>query len=218
MAVAAILLASTSAVWAYAHHMYKVRFVEHSPGAFETARREGKPVFLLISAVWCYWCKYFAQHVLDDEEIARYLNRRYLSVFVDHDRRIDLARRYSRGLPMIVLFDPDGRVRQSFAGALAKEGFLSVLKHVEDEVRTAQAQPQAPPARPAAASGPIPVTPEAYQQLRRRMLSLLDEQLDTVHGGFRTGDKHRTEELPRCRPKSSRRARSRGVRSPDRRR
>jgi uncharacterized protein YyaL (SSP411 family) len=189
VAVGAVVLVGTPDVWAYAHHASKVRFVEHSPQTFETARRERKPVFLLISAVWCYWCKYFDQHVLRDDEIARFLNRRYLSVFVDHDRRLDIARRYARGLPTIVLFDLDGGVRQSFAGVLTKEDFLSVLKRVESDIRTERA-PRAPPARPMVASGPVPVTLETYEQLRRGLLTLLDERLDTTHGGFGTGDKH----------------------------
>src|SRR3989442_6528629 len=66
----------------------KVRFVEHSPAAFDAAHREGKPVFLLISAVWCYWCKYFEQQVLTDAEVSKYLNQHYVSVFADHDRRV----------------------------------------------------------------------------------------------------------------------------------
>ena len=57
LAVGGLLLLPGPGVWAYSHHASKVRFVEHSPEAFETARRERKPVFLLISAVWCYWCK-----------------------------------------------------------------------------------------------------------------------------------------------------------------
>ena len=57
LAVGAALLLPGPGTWGYTHHASKVRFVEPSPEAFETARRERKPVFLLISAVWCYWCK-----------------------------------------------------------------------------------------------------------------------------------------------------------------
>ena len=96
----AVLLLPGPGTWAYTHHASKVRFVEHSPEAFETARREGKPVFLLISAVWCYWCKYFDQNALETDEVATYLNRHYLSIFADHDRRMDVTRKYVRGLPM----------------------------------------------------------------------------------------------------------------------
>jgi uncharacterized protein YyaL (SSP411 family) len=169
-----------------------VRFVEYSPEALETARRERKPVFLLISAVWCYWCKYFDQHTLETEEVSRYLNRQYLPVFVDHDRRLDLARRYVRGLPMIVLLDPDGRVRQSFAGALTKNDFLSVLRRVEGEVRGVPppAPREASVPAPAAVPAPLPVSLETYRRFSDALAIFLKEHVDTVHGGFGTGDKH----------------------------
>jgi len=191
-AVGVIVLLPAPAVWAYAHHTSSVRFLDYSPEAFETARREGKPVFLLISAVWCYWCKYFDQNTLKNNEVSKYLNRHYLSIFVDHDRRMDLTRKYTRGLPMIVLFDPNGQVRQSFAGALKKEDFLDVLKRVASDVRTsvAAAQPREPRAGPVVTPNPVPVTPETYQRLRERMLNFVDEHLDIVYGGFGSGDKH----------------------------
>jgi uncharacterized protein YyaL (SSP411 family) len=184
-----VLLLWPAAPGAYTHHASLIRYVEHSPEAFERARREGKPVFLLISAVWCYWCKYFERNALETPEVADYLNRHYVSVFVDHDRRMDVARRHLRGLPMVVLFDPDGRVRQSFAGALRKEDFLSVLKRVEGEARAAPAA--APPAAPAAARpAPVPLTAETGRRLREGLLELLSAELDPVHGGFGIGDKH----------------------------
>jgi len=168
----------------HAHHASKVRFAEHSPATFDAARREGKPVFLLVSAVWCYWCKYFEQQVLADVEVSKYLNQHYLSVFVDYDRRPDLVRKYVRGLPMIVLFGPDGRVRQSFAGVLKKEDFLAVVR------RVITSPPLAADARPVAPPDPAPVTLETYQRLREGMVRFIAEHLDPVHGGFGTGDKH----------------------------
>ena len=162
----------------------KVRFVEHSPAAFDAAQREGKPVFLLISAVWCYWCKYFEQQVLTDAEVSKYLNQHYVSVSADHDRRPDLVRKYVRGLPMIVLFGPDGRVRQSFAGVLKKDDFLSVVKKV------AASPPLATDTGLVAAPNPAPVTPSTYQQLREGVLRFIVENLDTVYGGFGAGDKY----------------------------
>src|SRR5258705_722267 len=161
----------------------KVRFVEHSPAAFEAAQKEGKPLFLLISAVWCYWCKYFEQQVLADAEVSRYLNQHYVSVFVDHDRRPDLVRKYARGLPMIVLFASNGRMRQSFAGVLKKDDFLSVVKHVA-------ASPSLPTETgPVAVPNPAPLSSTTYQRLREGMLTFVAENLDTVYGGVWGGDK-----------------------------
>jgi thiol:disulfide interchange protein len=54
-ALALVLLASPSA--AFAHQDSRVRFREYSPAIFAQAHRDGKPVFMLINAVWCYWCQ-----------------------------------------------------------------------------------------------------------------------------------------------------------------
>ena len=59
LALTAATVVLASVAWGYTHHASKVRFVEPSPLVFDAARREGKPVFLPTSAVWCYWCKYF---------------------------------------------------------------------------------------------------------------------------------------------------------------
>lgn len=180
------------AAGAYHHHSSKVRFQEYSVEAFEAARRDGRPVFMLISAVWCYWCRHFEQNTLETEEVADYLNRRYVNVFVDHDLRLDLARRYVRGLPMIVLFDPDGRVRQSFSGSLRKEDFLAVLTRVEGEVGAdlAKARPADLPPVTAALPEPVPVSVDTYRQFLDGAMRYFDDNIDTVYGGFGLGTKH----------------------------
>ena len=127
-ALGIIVVSGGADAWGQAHEASNVRFVEHSSAALEAAQREDKPVFLLISAVWCYWCKFFETQVLADAEVSVYLNRHYVNVLADHDRRPDLARRYARGLPMVVLFGPDGGLRQSSAGVLKKEDFLRIVK------------------------------------------------------------------------------------------
>src|SRR5262249_35379659 len=96
----------------------------------------------------------------------------------------DLVRKYVRGLPMIVLFAPDGRVRQSFAGVLKKEDFLSVVKQV------AVAPPPAPEAGPVAAPSSAPLSANTYRRLRESMIDFVGDNLDTVYGGFGSGDKY----------------------------
>lgn len=185
-----LVFASAAPAFAFMHQTSKVRFLEHSPAVFDQARRDGKPVFMLISAVWCYWCRYFEQHTLHTERVSDYLNRSYLNVFVDYDRRPDLVRKYVRGIPMIVLFAPDGRARQSFAGALTKEDFLAVLTRVEGEVRSGLAKvPQSEPPAPSSVPPPLPVSGETYRQLVDGVVRYLDEQADTTHGGFGVGGK-----------------------------
>src|SRR5207245_5154432 len=87
-----LILVPVPVMWAYSHQTSRVRFLDYSPEAFQIAQRDGKPVFLLISAVWCYWCKYFAHHPHDEEEVATYVHRTYISIFAYHHRRTDLSR------------------------------------------------------------------------------------------------------------------------------
>lgn len=183
-ALGVIVIFAGAEAYGHAHEASSVRFVEHTQDAFDAARRDGKPVFLLISAVWCYWCRFFEQQVLADAEVSKYMNAHYVGVFVDHDRRPDLARKYVRGLPMIVLFGPDGEVRQSFAGVLRKADFLGVVRQI------ATLPPVATEARPVVAPVPAPVTRETYERLRAGVLRFVTEHLDTIHGGFGAGDKY----------------------------
>jgi len=184
-----VILVPSGAVHAYRHHTSKIRYHEYSAAVFDHARQEGKPVFMNISAVWCYWCKYFDEHTLETEEVSSYLNQHYLSIFVDSDLRMDLTRKYVRGWPMNVLFDPQGRVQVSFPGALRKNDFMDILKRVEMEVRSSQAILGPAVVKPAQTTDPMPVTNRNYQRLLERMIRHVDEQFDVRYGGFGKGRK-----------------------------
>lgn len=170
----------------YRHHTSKIHYREYSTEVFEQARREGKPIFILISAAWCYWCKYFDKHTLETEEVSSYLNRHWLNVFVDSDARADLTRKYVRGWPMTVLLHPDGRVQLSFSGALIKNDFLDIVKRTEAEIRSGTNAP-APAATVLAA--PLPLTAAAYRDLDTALARYVEEHADPLHGGFGNGRK-----------------------------
>src|SRR5262249_3976626 len=101
-----------------------------------------------------------------------------------HDRRPDLVRKYVRGLPMIVLFGPDGRVQQSFAGVLKKGDFLGVVKD------GATLPPATPAPRPDTAPPPAPGTGASDQRPLQDSVRFVGGHLDTVYGGFGSGDKY----------------------------
>jgi uncharacterized protein YyaL (SSP411 family) len=186
LTLAAALLLAPALAHGYRHHTSKIHYREYSTEVFEQARRDGKPIFVLLSAVWCYWCKYFDAHTLETEEVSSYLNRHWLNVFVDSDARADLTRKYVRGWPMTVLLHPDGRVQLSFPGALTKKDFLDIVKRVEGEIRSGTAAPA--PAAPVLAA-PLPVTAAAYRDLDTALVRYLGEHADPLYGGFGSGRK-----------------------------
>lgn len=172
------------------HATSKIRYAEYSQEAFDQARREGKPIFLLLSAVWCYWCKTYKEQALETPQVSAYLNQYFVSIFVDHDRRVDLARRYSRGLPTTVLMDPEGQVRHTFSGIVNAEKLLWALNQLRQEIATTKAGPTISPRPAARAEPPSPETPESYRALLGRLDRYLEENLDQKQGGFGTRRKH----------------------------
>jgi len=79
--------------------------------AFERARREGKPVLLDISATWCHWCHVMDDVTYSDPEVVRKINRHFVPIRVDTDRRPDVNARYNMGgWPTTAFLNPSGDV------------------------------------------------------------------------------------------------------------
>ncbi len=58
--------------------------------AFERAKKEDKPIFLSIGYSACHWCHVLAHESFEDEEIAKLLNKYYMSIKVDKEERPDI--------------------------------------------------------------------------------------------------------------------------------
>lgn len=62
--------------------------------AWRRARKEDKPVFVSIGYSACHWCHVMARESFADPEIARLLNRNFVSIKVDREERPDLDEVY----------------------------------------------------------------------------------------------------------------------------
>ncbi|MBQ3140317.1 MAG: thioredoxin domain-containing protein, partial [Ruminococcus sp.] len=58
--------------------------------AFETAKRENKPIFLSIGYSTCHWCHVMAHESFEDEKTAEILNKHFISIKVDREERPDI--------------------------------------------------------------------------------------------------------------------------------
>ena len=85
--------------------------------AFETARRNGKPVLLSIGYSACHWCHVMERESFEDPETARLMNEHFISIKVDREERPDLDEIYMNcvqmmtghgGWPMTVFLSADG--------------------------------------------------------------------------------------------------------------
>lgn len=175
-----------------------------SDEAFDRARREDKPVFLSIGAVWCHWCHVMARESFDDESIARILNDRFISVKLDRDEHPDIDRRYQQavaamgaggGWPLSVFLTPD---REPFYGGTyfpptdlqGRPGFKKVLASVADFYGTQRHDAVAFSAKVMDSLKPEPLEPSRVSEAmigeaESSILSLVDPS----NGGFGTAPK-----------------------------
>ncbi len=112
--------------------------------AFETARRNNKPIFLSIGYSTCHWCHVMERESFEDQRVADYLNSHFISVKVDREERPDVDKIYmmfvqattgSGGWPMSVFLTPE--LEPFFGGTYfppdgrhGRLGFLHVLQHI----------------------------------------------------------------------------------------
>ncbi len=172
--------------------------------AFETARRENRPVFLSIGYSSCHWCHVMEKESFESEEIARFLNAHFVSIKVDREERPDVDDVYMTavqltsgrgGWPLSAFLLPDRK--PFFAGTYlppddrrGRPGFLTLLKRLEAAWREKRADLESGAARiaaeVAAASGLTardasePLTPASLGLLGCALSRLFDPH----NGGF----------------------------------
>ncbi|MGC2697542.1 MAG: thioredoxin domain-containing protein [Candidatus Angelobacter sp.] len=78
-----------------------IHWHEWGPEAFETAKRENKPILLDIGAVWCHWCHVMDRESYDSPEIAAIINQHFIAIKVDRDERPDVDSRYQTAVQAI---------------------------------------------------------------------------------------------------------------------
>ncbi len=61
-----------------------------SDEAFETAKKENKPIFLSIGYSTCHWCHVMAHESFEDENTSKILNKHFISIKVDREERPDI--------------------------------------------------------------------------------------------------------------------------------
>ena len=84
--------------------------------AFEKAKKENKPIFLSIGYSTCHWCHVMEEESFSNPEIAKIMNKYFVSIKVDREERPDIDNIYmsavtamtgSGGWPLTVFLTPD---------------------------------------------------------------------------------------------------------------
>ena len=98
------------------HANNPVNWYPYIDEAFETAKKENKLIFLSIGYSTCHWCHVMARESFENEEIAKLLNKDYISIKVDREELPDIDKYYQNiyqimhkragGWPLTIIMTP----------------------------------------------------------------------------------------------------------------
>ncbi|RII25235.1 MAG: hypothetical protein CXR30_19130 [Geobacter sp.] len=93
-----------------------IDWIDDHDAGLARAKQEGKPVFLMLHADWCGWCKKTFTEILPDPRIMA-LKDRFVWVRVNSDKELKYKQLYGQnGFPMMVLLGADGKVLKKIDG------------------------------------------------------------------------------------------------------
>ena len=157
----------------------RIHWQTWGPEVFAQSRKEAKPVFLSISATWCHWCHVMDGESFDHPEVIRRLNRDFIPVRVDSDKRPDINSRYNMGgWPSVAILDAEGGV---YTGGtyLPVSQLLDMISRFDGR-------------RPEALSEPVPIPKNKIPDLEKgpdsegigEVLTWVEKAFDPHFGGF----------------------------------
>lgn len=94
----------------------EIDWMENHDKALVLAKKNGKPVVLVLYAEWCTWCKRYLSETLQDTRI-RMLKDAFVWVKINSDVELEYKDFYEvKGFPMTVLLNPEGGVIKKLEG------------------------------------------------------------------------------------------------------
>jgi len=126
------------------HSHNPVDWMPWGDAVWRKAKEENKPVFLSIGYSTCHWCHVMERESFESEDVAKVLNRDFISVKVDREERPDVDRVYMTavqsmtgqgGWPLSVWVTPEGKPFYGGTyfppvGGHGRPGFVDVLDQI----------------------------------------------------------------------------------------
>lgn len=91
------------------------------------AKKENKPLMVLITSEQCRWCRKFEMTTLQNDEIVGRINSRFASVHVIRDKSIYPNTLTAKMVPMSYFLDGEGKIIYKIPGYWGVEDYNSVL-------------------------------------------------------------------------------------------
>jgi uncharacterized protein YyaL (SSP411 family)/cytochrome c biogenesis protein CcdA len=167
-----------------------IEWREYGANAFQEAVKENKPIFLLLTAPsWCYWCQvYESEDYLFNDRVVNYINKNFIPVYVDADKRQDLTRQYLEGgWPSTTILSPQGKRITGFSGPRPPNTMLSIMQQASSSINSNNASTKHNYDYKA-----LPEHIPTLEELRKLMNGHTEYNVrlyDPLYGGFGTGQK-----------------------------
>lgn len=91
------------------------------------AKKESKPMMVLITSEQCRWCRKLEATTLSDDEVISKINTRFVPVHVTRDKSIYPRTLTAKMVPMSYFLDGNGKILYSIPGYWTVEDYQSIL-------------------------------------------------------------------------------------------
>ena len=91
------------------------------------AKKESKPILVIITTEQCRWCRKLEATTLSNEEIVSTINSKFAAAHVTRDKSVYPKHLSAKMVPMSYFLDPDGKVLYSMPGYWPVEDYQSIL-------------------------------------------------------------------------------------------
>ncbi|QSW89016.1 MULTISPECIES: thioredoxin fold domain-containing protein [Flavobacterium] len=96
--------------------------------ALETAKTNGKPVFVMLFADWCPHCNLMKKEVFSDPSVMDFLNKNYVCIWknIEKEEGTALKNKFkTRSLPAFLFLDSNETLLYALKGEMKKQDFLA---------------------------------------------------------------------------------------------
>lgn len=99
------------------------------------AKKESKPMLVIITTEECRWCRKLEATTLSDDEVVSKINSHFVPVHITRDKSVYPKNLTAKMVPMSYFLDGNGKVLYSMPGYWPVEDYQSIL---DDALRKAK--------------------------------------------------------------------------------
>lgn len=91
------------------------------------AKKESKPMLVIITTEQCRWCRKLEATTLSDDEVVSKINSRFVPVHLTRDKSVYPKNLTAKMVPMSYFLDGNGKILYSMPGYWPVEDYQSIL-------------------------------------------------------------------------------------------